>query len=390
MEKTSRFQYFKYTITLLFILLISVTLILNVHATEGDGPVIDIGGGDGVTGGGEYFDGGYGDWAGGYRTYLEDENGKIVQQVWDITFADPEQIGGQQLVRNIITALGGSYASTKRVIPYNEIQETVPGLQPPFLNYRPWGEQLNQWFESQQTVGGVTWLNAYWFINGVFGYKNSEDWKSYIEKFNAGEIRIVVEAIYYYRMVDYSRMSLTSASGKTLSFYGTVRGIQTYYKIENIAKKISETPYYGGGPWLGSFTNGDFATALQLVETDEFSGFVAPSAQTGNTSGEGGPYTYSDILASKQGWGMHVIYKEKAEEKWASWDATKYGGEVGDSPGKTPEMPKPDGSEATWREVTVVKYYTLIRSDGRVFCCLFVGKCCMAQGRSGGDGFVKK
>ena len=247
----------------------------------------------GVTGGGEYFDGGYGDWAGGYRTYLEDESGSIVQGVWDIYFADPNGIGAGYMVKYFGTSLGGRSASRNNQIAYSSIQSVVPGLQPPFLNYNPWGEQLDAWFEGQSTVGGVTTQNAYLFIMGVFSYAG-EDWKHYIEEFDAGRYRIVVEALYYYRLVDYNRQSMM-AGGNTLAFYGTVRDIARYYDLPTISKKISEVPYYGGGKWLGQFTNGDFATALQLVETDEYSGFGPPEAKAGNQSGEGGWLTYDDI-----------------------------------------------------------------------------------------------
>ena len=347
----TRKQIFKYLS--IFLLFLSISILLSTQAYA-DGP-IDIGGGEGVTGGGEYFDGGYGDWAGGYRTYLEDESGSIVQGVWDITFADPNGIGAGYLVQYYSTSLGGKTASLSRRIPYNSIQSYVPGLQPPFLNYNPWGEQLDAWFEGQSTVGGVTTQNAYLFIMGVFSYAG-EDWKTYIEEFDAGRYRIVVEALYYYRLVDYNRQSMM-AGGNTLAFYGTVRDIAKYYDIPTISKKISEVPYYGGGKWLGQFTNGDFATALQLVETDEFSGFGPPVAKTGNKSDEGGWLTYDDIKEDKQGWGMHVIFKEKVEEKWATYDATAYGGTKGQSPGKTPEMPPMAGTDSSWRQVTVIKYY---------------------------------
>ena len=60
------------------------------------------------------------------------------------------------------------------------------------------------------------------------------------------------------------------------------------------------------------------------------------------------------------GFGIHIIRKEQASEKWATYDATKYGGTKGNSPGVTPKMPPLAGmgdTATTWRDVTVVKYY---------------------------------
>lgn len=48
-----------------------------------------------------------------------------------------------------------------------------------------------------------------------------------------------------------------------------------------VNEMISNHPERGvGGEWLGRYTNGACATALLLVETDEFSGFGPPTLGT--------------------------------------------------------------------------------------------------------------
>lgn len=93
-----------------------------------------------------------------------------------------------------------------------------------------------------------------------------------------------------------------------------------------------------------------------LVENDEFSKFVVPSLPASSD----GKYTYETLLADKQGWDMHVIYKERASEKWATWDSTKYGGYQEASPGVAPKQPDIPGVDNTKiHPVTIIKYYEL-------------------------------
>ena len=112
-----------------------------------------------------------------------------------------------------------------------------------------------------------------------------------------------------------------------------------------------------GGEWLGRYTNGACATALLLVETDEFSGFGPPTL---GTDYGGDRYSYETILTDKQGWDMHVVLKERVSEKWATWDSTKYGGYQEASPGVAPKQPEIPGVDNTKiHPVTVIKYYEL-------------------------------
>ena len=239
--------------------------------------------------------------------------------------------------------------------PYSDIQGDIPGLQPPFMGYAPWGENLNNWFESSTNSLPGSFSNATAFIYTVFGHAG-DDVVELLDKYSSGDYRIVVEAIYYFRPITWKQTTMVR-NNSTFWIYGTIRNIAQYLNIPAIAQLVSETPYYGGGRWIGIFTNGDFATALKLVETDEYSGFGPPTAKQGNSSGEGGWLLYSDITAPKQGWGMHVVYRDKVEEQWATYDASAYGGSIGESPGSAPEMPSIPTTTTSWRKVSIVKFY---------------------------------
>ena len=56
-----------------------------------------------------------------------------------------------------------------------------------------------------------------------------------------------------------------------------------------------------------------------------------------NTSGEGGQFTYSQIMQPGQGYGMHIVYREKAEEKWYTYKSPS--GAIGGPEAESPEMP---------------------------------------------------
>ena len=347
---------FKYLTTFILVALFSLVFIIPVYAEDpgGDAPDIGLGGGWDSSGGTTHFDWGYSAEAGGYRCYMEDEGGNVVQQVIDLYFADPTQIT-THMVERWTTSIGFKQASKDTWISYynSGIANYIPGLRPPFEN-DGWGEELDHWFESYNNNNGQV-PNAIAFIELVFA--DTDDTDKLVDEYSAGRYRIVVEAIYYFRLVNYNQGYVT-IDGEKAGFYGTVRNLAQYLWRQDVAPVISETPYYGGGKWLGSLTNGTFATGVQLVETDEFSGFGPPEAKTGNKSGEGGLFVYSDLIQARQGWGMDIIYRDKVEEKWATYDATAYGGTKGQSPGKTPEMPPFESSSGVeWRQVTIIKYY---------------------------------
>ena len=227
----------------------------------------------------------------------------------------------------------------------------------------------------------------------------------YIENFHKGEYRIVVEGIYWYGYVRSNKTIETTTTVKEkvpdpkqpdkfpevyieventkttktdtqvkeaypsaynrMWVYGTIKEIAKYEQSELATNethrkdlgmdKIDPT-FQSGTYWLFGHTNSLMATTLQLVTPDEFSGL-------GGISGAGGAmggYTYSQIQNPGESYGIHVIRREEASEKWATYDASAYGGPVGKSPGVTPKMPPLAGMEnvtTTWRDVTVIKYY---------------------------------
>ena len=118
---------------------------------------------------------------------------------------------------------------------------------------------------------------------------------------------------------------------------------------------------------MGVYTNSSFATALTLIENDnKYTGYKAPSGEGHNSSGEGGIFTYSDLDQSQQGYNMHIIFREKVQEKWYTYMTPT--GVTGGSPGPAPEMPPLNGqTDERIRPVTVIKYYELINhKNGKV------------------------
>lgn len=225
----------------------------------------------------------------------------------------------------------------------------------------------------------------------------------YIENFHKGEYRIVVEGIYWYGYVRSNKTIVQDIEkevpdpkdpDKTITVvertetdtqvmeeypsvytrmwvYGTIKEIAAYEQSQLATNethrkdlgmdKIDPT-FQSGTYWLFGHTNSLMATTLQLVTPDEFSGL-------GGISGAGGAmggYTYSQIQNPGESYGIHVIRREEASEKWATYDAREYGGELGKSPGVTPKMPPLAGMEnvtTTWRDVTVIKYYEEYSTD---------------------------
>ncbi len=219
----------------------------------------------------------------------------------------------------------------------------------------------------------------------------------YIENFHKGEYRIVVEGIYWYGYVrsnktigveqddpnsddpkdtiivdqDTQVKEAYPSAYNRMWVYGTIKEIAAYEQSQlatdpthrkDLGMDKIDPTFQSGTYWLFGHTNSLMATTLQLVTPDEFSGL-------GGISGAGGAmggYTYSQIQNPGESYGIHVIRREQASEKWATWDASAYGGPVGKSPGVTPKMPPLAGMEnvtTTWRDVTVIKYYEEYSTD---------------------------
>ena len=300
---------------------------------------------------------------GGYRCYMEDENGAIVQQVVDFYFDNlaSDQFlpmaKGYTTYHGKRTALGGKFANSAPV-PYSTLEQLIPGLKPPLWQHAPWGNNLTAWFESENshsTIAGAT--NADLFILQVFTTAG-DDATELLYNYMLGNYRIVVEGVYWYNLVNPEGLLILDQDDQPRYVYGTVRDFAKFNSIKMVNEMISNHPERRvGGEWLGRYTNGACATALMLVETDEFSGFGPPTL---SPDYGGDRYSYDTILTPKQGWDMHVVYKERASEKWATWDSTKYGGYQEASPGVAPKQPEIPGVDNTKiHPVTIIKYYEL-------------------------------
>lgn len=303
---------------------------------------------------------GYNYWTGGYRTYMVAEGGGVISSVVDIRFAEVENPGS---TRSYYEQTLGKEAST--YFMYSDFEGEIPGLRPPFYNYSAWGPNLDAWFESMNNsgIGQGVFSNAECWISTVFGEVDG-NWEDLLYQYDNGDACIVVEGLYWYRPVA-KNQSYFINNGDIGWVYGTTKNIALWSAGK--ANYLSETPYYGGGPWLGVYTNSSFATALTLIENDnKYTGYKAPSGEGHNSSGEGGIFTYSDLDQSQQGYNMHIIFREKVQEKWYTYMTPT--GVTGGSPGPAPEMPPLNGqTDERIRPVTVIKYYELINhKNGKV------------------------
>lgn len=366
MEQTSenRFRSSK-KLKIIMSTFLTLLAVFSMQVTTVFAEDIDIGGGLSGNENTGAVGNGFRDVDGGYRCYMEDENGKVKQQVVDFYFdgldgrsdTTPPILEGKACAYGASIAIGGQLASKNKTFAYGDIGELIPGLKPPLYQHSAWGPNLNAWFESDDnasTVPGAS--NAELFIAQVF--ISDPNVTDLVAGYRLGKYRIVVEGVYWYNLVDPEGRLILSPAGSTMYVYGTVRDFAKYNSIEQVNNAITNHPERGvGGEWLGRYTNGACATALMLVETDEFSGFGPPTL---SPDYGGDRYSYDTILTPKQGWDMHVVYKERASEKWATWDSTKYGGYQEASPGVAPKQPEIPGVDNTKiHPVTIIKYYEL-------------------------------
>lgn len=399
MRKKLRFytQFIPIILTMLFI---QISFPINVHAdglygvTPGEGEVDDMGGGGG-TGGNVIDELLISQDNAGYRIYLEDSGGSVVSPVIDLYFGtQPPRTSFLKKFES--TSIGGATVSQK--IQYSAIDDVLPGLITPIQGHTAQGVYINAWFEQKNSKYPES-TNADVFLAAVFTAAGSQTHvvSEYIENFHKGEYRIVVEGIYWYGYVRSNKTTQIAqddpnsddpkdiiivnqdtqvkeaypSAYNRMWVYGTIKEIAKYEQSELATNethrkdlgmdKIDPT-FQSGTYWLFGHTNSLMATTLQLVTPDEFSGL-------GGISGAGGAmggYTYSQIQNPGESYGIHVIRREEASEKWATWDASAYGGPVGKSPGVTPKMPPLAGMEnvtTTWRDVTVIKYYEEYSTD---------------------------
>lgn len=340
---------------------IFIALIFSMSAfAAGD---TDIGTGYDIDVGAGSRDWGINYWTSGYRMYMEGPGGSVVQPVIDVCFSDPSQYVYAQWGNT--TNIGNKSIVT--CIQYKNIESYIPGLKPPYYDYAAWGPELDAWFESTENHWSGDATNAAGVIAVVFG-ENGGNAEDLLYNYNNGNYRIVLEAVYWWRPVGWWGSTLKNSwNGKPTWIYGNIQQLADFDQTEFI-DLLSEDSIPGGGPHIGTYTNGTLALAICLDDTDTgFSGWKAPQRQPTNTSDEGGPFTYSQIMQPDQGYGMHIIYREKAEEKWYTYKSPS--GATGGPEAASPEMPDIPGVQTggKFRPVTIIKYYEerTVQQDGK-------------------------
>lgn len=356
-DKTSQW---KLKAQLMLILSLLVTLMFSMSAFAEDKV---IGKGEDVEVDAGQRSWGYNYWAGGYRMYMEGEGGKLVSSVVDIRFSVPDVDDSEFLRFGQSTRIGGG--TVQNVVQYNEIEGFIPGLKPPYYNYSAWGPELRAWFESGQNTNVPDLQNAGAVIAFVFGGVAGDDAEDLLENYNMGRYRIVVEAVYWWRPVHWVGQTFR-IDGQATWIYGTIQELAG--ADDELRYIISKEGKDGGGPNLGNYSNTTLAIALYLDDTDTgFSRWKAPQQARTNFSGEGGQFTYSQIRHYGQGYGMHIIYREKAEEKWYTYKSPS--GATGGPEAESPEMPDIPGVQTggKFRPVTIIKYYEerTVQQDGK-------------------------
>lgn len=335
--------------SLMLLLSLMITLMFSMSAfAAGD---TDIGTGYDIDVGAGSRDWGINYWTSGYRMYMEGPGGSVVQPVIDVCFSDPSQYVYAQWGKT--TNIGNKSIVT--CIQYKNIEGNVPGLKPPYYNYAAWGPELDAWFESTSNRSNGDYSNAEAVIAYIIGEEGGGDIEDLLDGYAMGNYRIVVEAVYWWRPVHYLGQCLTNSwNGKPTWIYGNIQQLAEFDQTEFI-DKLSEDSIPGGGPHIGNYTNGTLALAICLDDTDTgFSGFTPiPDGAGANKTGEGGIYTYSEIQQGKVGYGMHIIYREKAEEKWYTYQSPS--GATGGPEDAAPEMPNPLGLTDEARPITIVK-----------------------------------
>ena len=334
----------------------------------------------------------------GYRIYLEDSGGSVVSDVIDLYFGNtPPSTSNMHEYRT--TSIGN--ATVSHDLQYSEIEWLLPNLVRPIAWGQAQGDYIKLWFE-QKNPNQSERTNADVFLEYVYKAAGIDDAtvSTYLENYHRGNYRIVVEGIYWYGYVRSNKTTQIAqddpnsddpkdviivnqdtqvkeaypSAYNRMWVYGTIKEIAKYEQSELATNethrkdlgmdKIDPENFDSGTYWLFGRQNGLLASALCLKDPDEFSGLGGISSPKGKM----GSYSYTQIQNPGESYGIHVILKEQASEKWATWNVglVVEGGPVGKSPGVTPKMPPLAGMEnvtTTWRDVTVIKYYEEYSTD---------------------------
>ena len=155
------------------------------------------------------------------------------------------------------------------------MDDFLPGLKPPIYLHQPFGEQLNIWFETNNTkFPGLT--NAEAFIIWVFGAAEvpAQTVKKYVDNYQHDNYRIVVEAVYWFGYLIPEVVVPYDDGNGPVYFYGTVKELAALESGDPILQKaVGVNQTYLDGSWhFARYTNGMCATALMLKEDDTYSG----------------------------------------------------------------------------------------------------------------------
>ena len=167
----------------LFIAIVQFVIPVHADNTNGQGSIGNVG--NLVSDGIQVNDG-------GYRIYFEGPGGTVEGSVIDLYMVDAPPSGN--IKRYYSTQIGGRERDAE--INYQKVANMIPGLQTPLLSsnmvLHNWLEQPNG-FESQMS-------NAEMLMKSTLeatGMSKSET-SDLLERYQLGELRIVVEAIYWF------------------------------------------------------------------------------------------------------------------------------------------------------------------------------------------------
>lgn len=291
----------------------------------------------------------------GYRMYFEDKDGSVCQKVIDIYWGNlRDYTMGQHNKKSSL-----NYGEAQVQLKYSLVKGYLPGLEGPYYGGNPWGGQLDSWFENcdgdvqSQMEGATQHIPDVLMIFKRYAGQGNVD-KLY-DRYEKDEIRLVVEAIYYYKPIDangqyifgggyYQNPNAAKSAG---ILYGTVKEIARFNAGNSLGNSF-------GGFYYGTITNHSWPMQMYTAYKDEYCGVGAP-ATVENFATDTGSYSNNTIMNMNYGFGMHIIRVDNAMEQWYTYKTPS--GKSGGSPGPAPEMPNPLGLTDEARPITIIKYY---------------------------------
>ena len=310
------------------IILAIVTAIISLNAfalgsnAEGSGSAGAVGGMNG---------GGFSDGQVGYRIYLVDSKSpKVISPVKDILFKAPQNIA----VRGVSTGVGsGTVSKAVQAASYGLSRMPQP-IKWSGMTCIENGSGLRRWILN----GTGNDCNGLKLVANLFG-------PQYKQQIISGKSKLVIEGVYWYRLVNKKWPNPQLILSRGQNVYGTIKDIAKWEAAN--AAKIGDQ--YGGQ--MSKLVQKVWPTALMIVRPETTWGMTPPS--------KGGQVTYGQII-SAVGYGMQV------------YDAKTLGGSGSDDnliqtyddslmvPGPVPEI---KGEE----NITIIKLYTEKTPSGEKF-----------------------